>query len=76
MFRPCNEIDCDHVRIVKKVAQPVHRPGWDIRLVQTSEPLLGRSLRNLGLNIAIPASHRWQICFTREGSWTLSSVAA
>jgi len=31
--------------------------------------------RNPGSNIAIPVSHRWQICFTHEGSWTLSSVA-
>jgi hypothetical protein len=37
---------------------------------------LPRSLRNLGLNIAIPASHRWQICSTHEGSRTLSPVAA
>jgi hypothetical protein len=33
-------------------------------------------VRYRGLNITVVVSHRWQICSTPEGSWTLSSVAA
>jgi hypothetical protein len=37
---------------------------------------LPTTVRYRGVNITILASHRWQICSTPEGSWTLSSVAA
>jgi len=36
----------------------------------------GEAICRRSLNITTPASHRWRICSTQEGSWTLSLVAA